>query len=503
MGAGTAQVLVVIWLVTRLVAGSAARRAPKPLRAADEREVPDAAGAVPLLGHALRYKASAPAFLSEQCARVGPVFRINLAGKRMVVVGADRAALAQVATAPEAVLSARRAVQAVGFDEALGEYNVLEGTGFHKQVLKDMLAGPKLVDEVAPLYDALRRALRLELGKARAPGARPAARTPDVLGLVRRCMLRAMIERLLGPALLLEAGASLIDDFMAFQDALEEAIAQASVLPRALSLPLALWPVGWRRRALVARLGAAVGRAREADGHGPWLRAFRAAALPPSACGELVVGLLFAAHKNPAIGAAQAFLLGAEAGGEELRRMRAEGAGLHAEPGAAALRGCEALRRCVLEACRLTAHSIGAVRTVMPPHGFRLVTADGAAYRLRAGETIAVTHVAPNVHAGLWGADAAEYNPLRAQWRAPPADARLAFADTGAAVDEYSFTTFSHGVHKCPGERFALTAMECMLALLVAGPERVEPVPPVPPLCFERATLAQRAGPARVRLAAA
>jgi hypothetical protein len=100
----------------------------------------------------------------------------------------------------------------------------------------------------------------------------------------------------------------------------EEATAKAAVLPRALALPLVLWPVAARRVLLsrrIARLvAAAVAEAEAAEAAadaeaeapsapaelGPWLRAFR----DPGASGvsvsagqgaELVIGLLFAAHK--------------------------------------------------------------------------------------------------------------------------------------------------------------------------------------------------------------
>ena len=112
-----------------------------------------------------------------------------------------------------------------------------------------------------------------------------------------------------------------------FQDRVEEATAKAAVLPRALALPLVLWPVAARRVLLsrrIARLiAAAVAEAEAAEAAaeaaeaaadaeaeapsapaelGPWLRAFR----DPGASGvsvsagqgaELVIGLLFAAHK--------------------------------------------------------------------------------------------------------------------------------------------------------------------------------------------------------------
>ena len=67
-----------------------------------------------------------------------------------------------------------------------------------------------------------------------------------------------------------------------------------------------------------------------------------------------------------------------------------------------------------------------------------------------------------------------------------------------AAPDDFKFSTFSAGVHRCPGQRVALEVMEISLALLLLefGLELDGSGPP-PGLCFERATLAQRKGPVR------
>ena len=79
--------VVAVWLLLR----------PDKAAAPDgSTPIPFASGAVPLLGHALAYKRDAPGFLAARCAEHGPIFRVNLAGKRMVVIGPCRAALRQV-----------------------------------------------------------------------------------------------------------------------------------------------------------------------------------------------------------------------------------------------------------------------------------------------------------------------------------------------------------------------------------------------------------------------
>lgn len=234
----------------------------------------------------------------------------------MVVVGSDSAVIKEVATASESILSARRAVAEIGFNETLGSLNVYFGTDLHKRWIKETYgawwarqphdAPSGLRDEIRPLWRSLDRSLERE----RAASLRAA----DLFGLARATVLRCQVERLLGAPVLEAAGdAAFISAFMSFQDRIEDATAKAAVLPRTLSLPLVLWPVARMRRKLTRRLAAAIACAeRGADPAtlGSWLRA--AATLPgelarrPSAqVAELAIGLLFASHKNPSIGAAQ------------------------------------------------------------------------------------------------------------------------------------------------------------------------------------------------------
>ena len=91
---------------------------------------------LPLLGHALSYKANPPGFLRAARDAAGPIFRMDLAGLRTTIV-ASAEAMKQVATEREAVLSARAAVSDFGFVFALGDENVFRGTDIHKRVLKE------------------------------------------------------------------------------------------------------------------------------------------------------------------------------------------------------------------------------------------------------------------------------------------------------------------------------------------------------------------------------
>ncbi len=476
---------------------------------------------MPLLGHALAYRRDPAAFVTAQCRAVGACFQLDLAGKRMVVVGPDREATRRVASAPESVLSARQAVLDIGFAETLGRLNVQVGTDLHKRIVKQAFGasgGKRLADElgggmgseVPLMHAALGRAIRARLGPP-ADGERGRwVVVDDLLALVRFAVLRASVERLLGPAVLEAAGDGFCDAFMRFQDAVEDATAKAAVLPRWLALPLVLWPTARMRAGVRSMLAAAIARAVASHashaspasggpggGIGPWVRALvvddgRTAA----DAAELCCGLLFAAHKNPAIGAAQAVLMSLGGPPDALEAVRAEAAALRDEPTEARLAQCDALRRASLEALRLCAHTIGAVRTVVDRAGYELTLgADDAgrappSYLVPCGATIALAHVPTHRDCSIWGAGVERFDPGRPEWSSP------------SAPDDLKFTTFSQGLHRCPGERLALLVMRCALGQLLCGGFETELLAahPVPPLDFERATLAQRAGKVRVRV---
>ncbi|KAH8082077.1 cytochrome p450 [Aureococcus anophagefferens] len=349
-------------------------------RRADDGGIPWATGAVPVLGHALAYQQGPADFVAAQCRAVGPVFRVNLAGKRMVVVGDSRDVVRQVTRAPERALSSKDAVAAVGFAETLGRRNVFEGTDFHKRTLKGAYGDGRLLAEEFPaLHAALEAAFAVE-----APGGC----VDDLFDVVRRCVLRATLDRFVGGGLVARGGPRLIDELMGFQDAVESATAAAAVLPRWLSLPAVLWPVARRRRALQRTLAASLA---------------------------------------PALAAAD--------GG--------------------------------------------------PGSGRALVLA--GTWPVRRGETIALSHVAWSRCAAEWGADPAR-DAGRPEYGGPGGrDPRTRLA----ACDDAKFSVFSQGVHKCPGEKVALVLVAATLAVLVrrgATPTAARPI------CFERATLAQRKG---------
>ena len=303
--------------------------------------------------------------------------------------------------------------------------------------------------------------------------------------------MRAVLDVLLTPDLL-QRDPSLLSALMWFQDSVEDATAKAAVLPRLLSLPLCLWPMSLSRRRLVRRLRRLLGSISGTD-CGPWLRAFRSEQLPLDDAAEFVIGLVFAAHKNPAIGAAQSlcFLQSVDektqhTATEEARRLQSAMTDGSSKGGAEmALLAAITLRQCVLETMRVTAHTLGALRYAKTP---LVIRTEMSLATIPEGATIAVAHNSMHTNACIWGSDAEKFRMDRPEWAAKG-------EDLASPVDPYKLTTFSQGVHKCPGEKFAMAVMEMMLALLLL---RDSQLPDISPLSFERATLAQRERPVRI-----
>jgi cytochrome P450 len=456
---------LVIFVIRRLWTGSSD----------DDSNIPTAPGAIPVIGHALLYKHDPPGFLNDACEQVGPIFRINLAGKHMILIGRNCPALRQVATSTESICSARDAVAAIGFEETLGYRNVHVGTDIHKQILKSVLFEPsKYKAEIPKLYQAVERAFDTELSLFQEDG--DVINVPDFLQLVRRVIMRATVERLVGSTFLEQGGPQFVTDFSEFQDALEDATAKAAILPRWIALPACLWKVRKRRLTLQTKIVAILKHVLQDKESilGLWLEKVIEDQSPVEIA-ELIVGLLFAAHKNPAIGAAQAFLfLKERATPEDRTQCQAETKRMAESPTANTLESCHRLKRVCLETLRLTAHSIGAVRTARK--NFIL---DQTKYVVKRGETISLSHIAQSLDQSAWK-NATQFDTT--------------LHEDALYQDPYKFTTFSHGIHKCPGQVLAISDMMITLTVLMAKYDVT--VSSLPPVSFERATLAQREGPA-------
>ena len=290
---------------------------------------------------------------------------------------------------------------------------------------------------------------------------------------------------------------------------LEDVVAKAVVLPKRLALVAILWPLQRRREALQLIIKQRLEKVLQQDQSlqndvdkktddniGFWLREIRNRNIETSDIAEYIVGLLFAAHKNPAIGAAQSYLLMQEhASDEVLIRCQKESANLVSSTSSPTWSqfksSCPTLRRVCLESLRLTAHSIGGVRISKSPLTVSVKADDDGnstknekLYNIPKGSTIAFAHIASSLDTSIWGEDAAVFNLRR------PEDLYM---------DDYKFTTFSHGVHKCPGRELAMIQLQAVVAILLTEFDVSLPKP-IPSLCFERATLAQRDGPVMVSI---
>lgn len=400
--------------------------------------IPWAKGSVPILGHALAYKRCPPEFLRKQKKMLGNVFRIKLAGKTFVVVPPSR----RVLCASEREVSARRAYASIGFEESMGRNNVHVGPDFHKQIIKQGVPTISL------------ESIDNALGKI----------DGELFDVLRRSMLRLVVDSYFGKDFVRAVSSGFVDEFLDFQNKIETGIAAA--LPRPLALVFSLWPVAAARRKLEDGIKEGV-----LIGDGPWPKAFRAHGLSREDAANLTIGILFASHSNQPIAAAQTFLY--------LRdNVEARREACAVVDGQISLGQAKTIHAGCLETLRLVSLPLGSIREVCVD---RLEVAGGV-YVTR-GESIAVSHSLANTDPAVWGPDALEFDINRP-----------------LGLLETRINTFSGGTHQCPGRQLAMELVEATVAVLLHRLHRGEIALDVaadnlPPLSFDRATLARRAGP--------
>ena len=178
----------------------------------------------------------------------------------------------------------------------------------------------------------------------------------------------------------------------------------------------------------------------------------------------------------------------------------------------------ETLRRCVMETFRFTAHPIGGIRRALRP--FVLEAASGRKYTILKGDTIAISHIAPHLNRKLWGDDADQFRLDRPEYDVDKNTSTSAKNKRKGAscpslefpVDDGKLTKFSRGIHKCPGEKFALALAEMVLAHLLVRDAEIDSSSSLlsefnngatggqigkkrlPPLLYAGSTLTQRKG---------
>ncbi|KAG7338144.1 cytochrome P450 [Nitzschia inconspicua] len=519
-------------------------------------KIPFAPNSVPILGHALLYKKDPVGYLQECTTTLGPIFTLNMAGKHMVMI-CDQELQQQLAILPESVLSARQAVADIGFEQTLGILNVHEGTSLHKGIIKGYMMTQQQIKHKQNQGKgndvwimALRESMQLELQQQqqKQQGSKDGD-TVEFFHFIRRVMLRTTIHVFLGSSFLHQwSQFDFIHAFMEFQDTLEDVTAKSVILPKPLALVLLLWPLQRKRLELqriiekrlkdIHKIDTTVTNCSNSTTTttGFWLHALQTehgyddGDDSISKIAELIVGLLFAAHKNPAIGAAQSFLfLQQELDHTQKERCRDEAHNLlitnnnnndtapttpPPPPPTTTTTSISFLRRVCLESLRVTAHSIGAVRTVQKDV---IVTVNNDnndnnnnTVHIPKGSNLAFSHIIPNIAPSIWGGGSSSSSSSGKDTTTSTATNTTCSSSSSSFnwnhsislyQDEYSFTTFSNGIHKCPGQELALQLMMGVVALLLV--EYTVELPcdnDIPQLSFERATLAQRTGPVMVTL---
>eukprot|EP00814_Leptocylindrus_danicus_P010612 CAMPEP_0116006950 /NCGR_PEP_ID=MMETSP0321-20121206/2020_1 /TAXON_ID=163516 /ORGANISM="Leptocylindrus danicus var. danicus, Strain B650" /LENGTH=411 /DNA_ID=CAMNT_0003475575 /DNA_START=211 /DNA_END=1446 /DNA_ORIENTATION=+ len=394
----------------------------------------------------------------------------------------------QVASLPSSIMSSEKAIADIGFEYLLGKTNVFQGTAWHKRILKDeIFDSSKFKPSFLPSLRAeLAKAMENEIKNLATP-AKSSTLIPDLFGFVRRVVLRTMLNKLIGLYLNDDDETALLDDIMSFQDIVEDATATAAVMAGFVARPFVLRPVERRRKSIEKIIaGEKVWSNNPLKGQwGPWLRIFYESRTSSEEAATLVVGLMFAAHKNPAIGATQSFCyLLSEGSRSDIDQARNEAKHLMRSTSFSTSDIVEAhtLRQYVLETVRMTSHSIGALRKACKD--VVLVDSSLREYTIRQGETVAISHITMHRNNSIWK-DGEKFDAHREEW-ASVADTD----DISVPIDNYKMTAFSHGTNKCPGERLAIALMEIVLALLLDKDVQINGG--VPPISFERATLAQR-----------
>ena len=274
---------------------------------------------IPVFGNALEYKKSPTKFLATAANNCGPVFRINLAGMQTTIVS-SRETIRQFAYASESILSSPAAIADIGFTYTLGKLNSENGAEVHKRIIKSCyFTKDQLNTTVLSFSRLLDLAVKKQLLKY------PSLVINDFLSFIRKVILSVIISEMIGDQfsnLYKEAcggDGDLIDDFIVLQDGIEDATAMATVLPEWLALPFCLWSAESRRTLMVTRLQSCLESIWKAHSpattrehrDGVWLSEIRqktkyrleanntlVSEYSTREVAELIVGLLFAAHKN-------------------------------------------------------------------------------------------------------------------------------------------------------------------------------------------------------------
>ena len=324
----------------------------------------------------------------------------------------------------ERVLSSNAAVADFGFRYTLGDRNVFSGTDVHKRIIKQKYSGKDDLEELSQLYwKCINESIEVEIQSDSVRGKDTIV--PDFLNFSRRVILRTMTYEMIGRDVV-KFYNSMNDDFisvfMDFQDDVEECTAKAAVCPAWLATLLFLKDCEKKRLNIVSKLAVAIEDALQYDDAdvGRWLLAAHNMKTVDGNkqhtyedIADFSMGLLFAAHKNASIAAAQSILHALEHDrsnkGDLMKKMTSEAKIMKdgADAGTASmivlLSQCNIIEKVALETLRVTGHSIGAVRKVIVKEGWAVSVEDDnnpdkppKKYTLPYGSYVGISHIVPH-----------------------------------------------------------------------------------------------------------
>eukprot|EP00471_Norrisiella_sphaerica_P000189 CAMPEP_0184484210 /NCGR_PEP_ID=MMETSP0113_2-20130426/5920_1 /TAXON_ID=91329 /ORGANISM="Norrisiella sphaerica, Strain BC52" /LENGTH=473 /DNA_ID=CAMNT_0026865083 /DNA_START=352 /DNA_END=1773 /DNA_ORIENTATION=- len=463
-----------------------------------------------------------------------------MAGNRMVLIS-DEKALTQYQAAKEETLSLYDAIYDFGFKETLGPENVYSGALTHKRILRGLPA-PQILSESAL------RSVEAHFLKYISENCTSAVKEDgitvkaEVFHMMRSVSLDVSLCTFVGDSFareVLDKKDKFRERFLEYQDLIEDATAQATVLPRVLSSRI-LNKVRILRAGLVAEIVAALeksclsikGSEVSAEGKEAVTEFFRQmieeAGKGPSdyetentkpklngiptvhRIAEYIIGLLFAAHKNVAITSAQVVIMLLEhpdaklrvlkelsslrKGGQDESKSKLSSSSplafLEGDLRVEDLNRLHFLDKCIQETLRLIQHSIGSMRKVRSNKGFHFRTSDGRKLNVPRSYYVGVTNAV--IGREKFFASPENFDPDAHFKR----DERGKLTPLVEGRDRHSHIPFSGGIHLCPGFSVAPLLIKALVVewfRLAADSGDIEK--PVPKLNFERATVAQRDGP--------
>eukprot|EP01125_Pyxidicula_operculata_P020352 TRINITY_DN7513_c0_g1_i11.p1 TRINITY_DN7513_c0_g1~~TRINITY_DN7513_c0_g1_i11.p1 ORF type:complete len:437 (+),score=65.83 TRINITY_DN7513_c0_g1_i11:1053-2363(+) len=257
------------------------------------------------IGNMVRYGLDPVAFMSKMCKAYGGVFTLNLAGRQIVVVG-DRGALSQVYRSNDSILSSIESIKDFGFLETTGSVSINHGTSLHKSVINNHVK--KNMTEYMKGFARITQRVISEL---------PVNKNIDLFETMRTITGHVLMSEFIEPEALVSLP-NFIQDFHVFEEKSEDVVGKTLVLRKTLTYPI-LKKVESMRVDLENQLHQVVLKAYKSDQLTPYardiLRLIREDEVSKITgkdesriLSEVLFGILAAAHKNMAIGSAQALI---------------------------------------------------------------------------------------------------------------------------------------------------------------------------------------------------